>query len=276
MMLNQSRQQQTLVWVLALSIGVSVSANPLRAQNPLGALGVSEADARGNVMQSVMTTSAVFGAASKAFIALPAAARVKALESAAPWLKSYVNSESYRAAYARERDERKPSPPAFKGTIDDEVKAQVAKMMKDLDEARKTVSQLPPAQQKEMEASLKQMEAMMKDPAQTAMRRTGVEADRAEQKASYDDRLTKWQEKYPADPNVLTARRLRAFLATSAAVDFSAKLVPVNKTMRFENKEFESKPKDWKLCFRAGKEAVTAARAFAMAWLAELPAETLP
>lgn len=271
-----SSQSHRLVWMLALGICVSAGANPLRAQNPLGALGVSEADARENVMQSVLTTSAVFGAAGKAFIALPAAARVKALESAAPWLKSYVNSESYRAAYARERDERKPSPPDFKGTIDDEVKAQVAKVMKDLDEARKTMSQLPPAQQKEMEASLKQMEAMMKAPAQTEMLRSQVEADRAEQKASYDERFKGWQEKYPADPNVLTARHLRAFLATSATVDFSAKLVPVNKTMRFENQEFESKPNDWKLCFRAGKEAVTAARAFATAWLAELPPAKLP
>jgi hypothetical protein len=247
-----------------------VSAGVLRAQNPLGPLGVSEADARGNVMQSVMSSSAILGAAGKAFVALPAAARVKALDGALPWLKAYVNSEGYRTAYAREREERKPSPPEFEGTIDDEVKAQVAKALKDVDEARKALSQLPPAQQKEMEASLTQMEAMIKDPAQVTMMRAGVEGERTDRKASYDERLKEWQEKYPADSKVLTARHLRAFLATSATVDFGAKLVPVNKQMRFENEEYEGKPDDWKLCFRAGKEAVTAARAFATAWLAEL------
>ncbi len=270
MMSNRSRKQQAWVVVLMIGVCVSVSASVLRAQNPTGALGVSEADARGNVMESVLSSSAILGAAGKAFVALPAAARVKALDSALPWLKSYVNSEGYRTAYAREREERKPSPPEFEGTIDDEVKAQVAKALKDVDEARKMVSQLPPAQQKEMEASLKQMEAMIKDPAQVAAMRAGVESERADRKASYDDRLKEWQENYPADPKVLVARHLRAFLATSATVDFSAKLVPVNKQMRFENEEYESKPGDWKLCFRAGKEAVTAARAFATAWLAEL------
>lgn len=264
------RQQHTWVWVLALCICASVSAGVLRAQNPLGALGVSEADARGNVVQSVMSASAILGAAGKAFVALPAAARVKALDSALPWLKSYVNSEGYRTAYARERDERKPSPPEFAGTIDEEVKAQVAKMLRDLDETRKVLPQLPPAERKEMEASLKQMEATIKDPAQVQMIRAGIEADRTDRKASYDERLKEWQEKYPADSKTLTARHLRAFLATSATVDFSAKLVSVDKQMRFENEEYESKPSDWKLCFRAGKEAVTAARAFATAWLAEL------
>ena len=266
----QPRQERMLVWGLSLSICVSGSAGILRAQNPLAAFAVSEADARTSVVQSVMSASAIFGAAGKAFVALPAAARVKALDSALPWLKSYVNSESYRTAYAREREERKPSPPDVEGTIDDEVKAQVAKALKDVDEARKMLSQLPPAQQKEMEASLKQMEAMIKDPAQVKLMRTGVEAERADRKAGYDERLKEWQEKYPVDSKLLVARHLQAFLATSATVDFSAKLVPVDKQMRFENDEYESKPNDWKLCFRAGKEAVTAARAFATAWLAEL------
>lgn len=264
------RKKQPLATVLAISLCASVSASVLRAQNPLGPLGVSEAEARSNVMQSVMSSSAILGAAGKAFVALPAAARVKALDSALPWLKSYVNSESYRAAYAREREEHKPSPPDVEGTIDDEVQAQVAKALKDVDETRKMLSQLPPAQQKEMEVSLKQMEAMIKDPAQVKLMRAGVEAERADRKASYDERLKEWQEKYPADSKILTARHLRAFLATSATVDFSARLVPVNKQMRFENPDFEDKPADWKLCFRAGKEAVTAARAFATAWLAEL------
>lgn len=275
-MSNQPRQQRTLMAVLAISICVSVGAGVLRAQNPLGALGVSEADARGTVMQSVMSASAILGAAGKAFVALPAAARVKALDSALPWLKSYVNSEGYRTAYARERDERRPSPPEFEGTIDDEVKARLAKMQQGVEDARKMLSLLPPAERKEMEASLLQMEAQAKDPAQAKMVRTEIETDRTGQKASYNDRLKEWQEQYPADPKVLVARYLRSFLATSATVDFSAKLVSANGKMRFENPDFEAQPNDWKLCYRAGKEAVTTARAFATAWLVELPPAKLP
>jgi hypothetical protein len=32
-----------------------------------------------------------------------------------------------------------------------------------------------------------------------------------------------------------------------------------------------AQPSDWKMCFRAGREAVTAARTAAQAWLRELP-----
>jgi hypothetical protein len=38
-------------------------------------------------------------------------------------------------------------------------------------------------------------------------------------------------------------------------------------TMRFADPRFESKPDQWKLCYRAGREPVEAARAFAAEWL---------
>jgi hypothetical protein len=40
--------------------------------------------------------------------------------------------------------------------------------------------------------------------------------------------------------------------------------------MVFADEKLEAKPAEWKLCFRAGKEATGAARAFAEGWLAEL------
>jgi hypothetical protein len=40
--------------------------------------------------------------------------------------------------------------------------------------------------------------------------------------------------------------------------------------MRFANEDYEGKPAEWKICFRAGKEATEAARAFARSWLTEL------
>jgi hypothetical protein len=40
--------------------------------------------------------------------------------------------------------------------------------------------------------------------------------------------------------------------------------------MVFVNNDYERKPPEWKLCFRAGKEATAAARVFASDWLAEL------
>ena len=41
----------------------------------------------------------------------------------------------------------------------------------------------------------------------------------------------------------------------------------------FADAALESKPKEWKLCFRAGKPSTDAARAFAQKWLGDLKAQ---
>ena len=38
----------------------------------------------------------------------------------------------------------------------------------------------------------------------------------------------------------------------------------------YSDEDYESKPGNWKLAYRAGREATGKARAFATAWLAEL------
>jgi hypothetical protein len=40
--------------------------------------------------------------------------------------------------------------------------------------------------------------------------------------------------------------------------------------MKFVEGAYESKPGNWKLCYRAGKPAVEAARAFAASWIKEI------
>ena len=42
--------------------------------------------------------------------------------------------------------------------------------------------------------------------------------------------------------------------------------------LQFANPEYEKKSGQWKLCYRAGKEPVEAARAFAKEWLGEMKA----
>ncbi len=75
------------------------------------------------------------------------------------------------------------------------------------------------------------------------------------------------EKKYPADPKDLVKKRLEDFLALSATVDFEATLTS-NKM--FTNPEYEKKDPAWKMCYRAGKEVVAAAREEAQKWLDEL------
>lgn len=74
------------------------------------------------------------------------------------------------------------------------------------------------------------------------------------------------EDRYPADPNKLIKKRLEEFLEVSGSVDFDARL---NGRM-FANPEYESKSDKWKMCYRAGKEVVAAARDEAQKWLKEL------
>jgi hypothetical protein len=96
------------------------------------------------------------------------------------------------------------------------------------------------------------------------MQRTRAQQD-------YQTSLERWQKSLPADPNALVARRLRSFINLSASVDFDAKLQGTGTERTFVNEDYQSKPSDWKMCFRAGKDAVAAARADATNWLKELP-----
>jgi hypothetical protein len=88
----------------------------------------------------------------------------------------------------------------------------------------------------------------------------------AKKPASADPQWQKaWETQFPEDPQVLIARRLREFLDACRDVDFEAKLDP--ESGAFLEERYESKPNDWKLCYRAGREAVTAGRAIASGWL---------
>jgi hypothetical protein len=94
------------------------------------------------------------------------------------------------------------------------------------------------------------------------------DADSTQQ--SYQRSLAEYDSKFPADPRTLITKRLHDFLEMSKDVAFDAKLVSTGGTMRFADPRFESKSDQWKLCYRAGKEPVDAARAFATDWLRQL------
>jgi hypothetical protein len=74
-----------------------------------------------------------------------------------------------------------------------------------------------------------------------------------------------WQAQFPEDPQALIARRLHEFLDSCADVNFDAKVEA--ETGMFEEKRYEQQSNEWKLCYRAGREAVTAGRTIATAWL---------
>lgn len=72
--------------------------------------------------------------------------------------------------------------------------------------------------------------------------------------------------KMPADPNELIKKRLEKFMEISATVDFEATL----NGAQFANPEYEKKSDQWKMCYRAGKAVIAAAREEVAKWLKEM------
>lgn len=254
--------------VAALAV---VTASGLAAQAVPSQLGLAEREAQESFLGSVVAGYPQWGAAGKAFVALPASVRVAVVQGGVAWARAYVKSPAFRTAYENARAGAKPTAPEAAGSVDDELKRQVDAQLEDLAEMRKALASLPPEQRKELEEALRQSEAQLKDPQMLAMMRSGIEADRASARETYQADLRQWEENYPVNPDLLIRRRLQAFLTECGDVDFSAKLQSQYGMMRFVNPEYEQKPNTWKTCFRAGPEAMGAARTAVTAWLAELP-----
>jgi hypothetical protein len=257
---------------MGLVLATSLGAQALPSQ-----LGISETDARESFLGSVTGGYPRWGdVAAKAFVALPAATRVLVVRGGFAWARAHVKSPQFRAAYDSSRQSAKPTPPNPVGTVEEELQRQLADLRKNFEESRKGLASLPAEQRRELEAVLRQSEAQLSDRQYLAMIRTSIEAARAAEMTGYQSSLERWEEAWPATPDVLVARRLQAFLTECADVSFSARLRPEGSKMVFVNPEDEARPANWKTCYRAGAEAMGAARTAAAAWLKELEPRPRP
>jgi hypothetical protein len=213
------------------------------------------------------------GLPANAFKLLPPAARAQAVTSAAGWVKAYTATPEFKAQYAKVRETHKPDAPKWDTTPEQELQKADDDQKKQFEESKQAIAGLPPEQRKAVEEGLKaveQMTAQMNTPEMRKMHLDGIKRQRAQETKSYEDALAQWKQEYPDDPRPVIARRLKEFLVLSADVDYNARLSTQGKTSTFENAAYQSKPSQWKMCYRAGKEATAAARAAAQAWLTEL------
>jgi hypothetical protein len=208
-------------------------------------------------------------AGTKAFLALAPAARAAIVTDVVAWAKIYVNSAALKTAWTSTRSENKPEAPDVT-SVDDELKKADAEQQKQIDEIMRVAASLPADQRKQMEDMVRQQLAAQKTPEMMTMRRQMLEGERAGKQQQYQDDLKKWQSDYPVDVNVVVAKRLRDFLELSTDVNFGAAVVTRDGQKVFADPQYEDKPTTWKMCYRAGREAVTAARTAAQAWLKEL------
>lgn len=257
------------------AIGALITACGTAAygQDALAQIGITPLAARVAVNTVLSSGLNNPGLPTKAFKLLPAAARGELATAGMAWLKTYTASPEFATQYAQVRDSHKPAPPQFDGTPEDEIKKADLEQKQQAEESRKAIASLPAQQRAQIEEAMKAAQAMVEQMNTPEMRKTrldAITAERADRTRQHDEALATWARDYPVRPAPLIAKRLREFLDVSADVDFAAKLTPRNSKMVFENEDYEQKPAQWKMCYRAGKEATAASRAAAQAWLKEL------
>lgn len=256
-------------------------------QSALTQLGLTDALARELVLEEVRnggTDTRVMSArwhgrlvqqGRKSYQKVPVAQRTQATAGLFAWARTFIGSPGFKAAYTTIRAEQKPTPKEYALTIEQEIKKEVDEQLAGHEQMKQMAASMKPADREQMLANIKQAQAQLRSPEYLKAQRTMRLEERAREQAGEDEAVKNWQEWYPADPNAFAAKALRALLEGTAGVDYSAKLVTVagegGDVIWFENLAYrKTKPWMWVEALLAGKEAVTAARIAAQAWLKEL------
>ena len=268
----RSHSKSSLTILLAFLAAATLA---LVAQSSLADFGLDPGQLKSQIAGAFIYGNLPGYPSRRAFNAASPSVRAAFVRNALSFVKSYTESAGFQADYARQRAAAKPSQAASKGSPDDQLAKYFADQRQSVANMKKSVAQMPPDMQKQMAETVKQMEASIdkqqKDPQMVAMLKQQFALSAVGDQKNYQQQLTAYDQKYPADPRVLIAKRLREFLDLTRDIRFDAKLVPAGGgQMRFADPQYESKSDQWKLCYRAGKEPVEAARAFAQEWLNQL------
>jgi hypothetical protein len=260
----------SLVAIFTVGLAWLVSAQTIS----LRTIGVTDAEAADAIV-SALATGAIGSAGRSAFKAADADERVRLVRGVVTFARAFTGSADFAQRYAILRASQRPAPPAVPRTGDEARAEQLRQIALAVAEAQQTAAKAPASVRNQLEAEIeamkRQVEELHADPDYRATLDAAVREEAARADAEYQDALRAFEETLPASARTLVARRLRRFLDVCAAVDYSAPLQQdADRTWRFVDPALEGRPSEWKLCYRAGKPAVDAARRAAEEWLKDL------
>ncbi len=239
-------------------------------------LGVSGEDAKDYVWLDFSHTIFSYPRTEQ-ILALARGDRPAIVRQVVEFAKTYTQGEEFRKRYQTFREEKKPEPPEPPKSMTElrnEQKEQLQKSLKEIDDNLKNATPEQKKQYQPVMDGLRESIKSLDDPNNPMYSRDvekGYQQAYESQLETFRKDSLEWAKEWTADPKPMLARALDKFLEISADVDFSASIVKnENGIATFANSDYESKPSEWKLCYRAGKETVEAARAAAKEWLKEL------
>lgn len=192
------------------------------------------------------------------------------------YTKEYVNTEAFAKDYEASRQRNKPVPP-------EAAKTEAVIRQKFIDDTKKGIGNLEKvlntttdaSMKKSLQNALDENKKYLKeyeDP-NSQMIKLAVQGEQQQYNwrlKDYEDKLKDWEAHTPAGVKALIKVRLQQLLKVTQEVDFNAQLTERDGMKVFVNREYENKPAEWKMAFRAGKEVTNTVRAFATEWLKEV------
>jgi hypothetical protein len=193
------------------------------------------------------------------------------------YTKQYLGTEDFKKEYEKSRQGTKPMEPWKKTakTKEEIRKEKIAEVEKSIAGIEKNMPKLTPEVKKVMEPLLESQKNTLKDykdpnSEMIEMMAEGEKMSVETDWKNYKEQVKRWEEEYPANPNIFIKRRLQQYLDIAATVDFSAAVKDVNGKKIFVNSTYEYKPADWKKVYRAGKEVNDVVKPFVTSWIKDL------
>jgi len=204
--------------------------------------------------------------------------RASFVESVGNYVKENTTSKDFIKRYNEFRETKKPSPPEKPKSTAEQKKEQKESIQKAIENLEKTKKQMPADQQSSFDETIKSFKEQLKEidnpdnPMFNADMEKMMKQMYDKQTADYNQKLDDWNKEYPENnPKPMIKKWLRNFLDKTNDVDYNAQTADDQYGRKvFVNSKYESKDYLWKLCYRAGKKPVEAARKFAQAWFGEL------
>ena len=241
----------------------------------LSQLGVSETDGKSSIWTSFLYEQFQYPS-NKTIRSLTTAKRGEVAKELAAYTKKYLLSNEFKKLYQERRTIMKPKeldpnlkPEAWMNSSAEGIKMQISQQEEMLKKANEKTKP-------NIERTITRLKSDLKSYTDTTDKKYAINIKPYKtmyetELGKYNAEMEKFNKKYPANPNDMIRDRLEKFLSLSAEVDFNAELKPGPNGLKvFVNPEYEKKSKDWKACYRAGKETIAVVRAEATKFLKEL------
>jgi len=271
--------KRTILLFLTMSASISFLAYRIvddTATGILKQLGINNDDAKEYVWSNIIRASFSHPTTNE-MKALTAADRPAIVRQLVAYAQHYVKSEEFSKKYQEYRLGMKPEPPEKPKSMDELRQEQKTQLQHSIEEMEKTKKTFAADQQKQFDDYIHQMQeqlASVDDPKNPMFSKEMGEYSKQSYDAQMKEHETKvsaWQNEWPENPAPVIIHSLQNFLDVSKDIDYRAEVFKdAHGKLLFTKTVYENKPAEWKLCYRAGKGTVEAARIAASQWLDEL------